>query len=158
MIFQYIKNMTQPQNSRTTSRRPQENNSGEPLCWKLPSDSCSLGAFSHWHRLGRPEQTLATSAIRLGQCDTAVGLKCAPKLPTANSGAFRLQRSALSFAHCWSKPVLVACSAVHCGHYYYHYCIILIIIVGCAPRVLPSPVEPTKGSTFSLLFLCFSCS
>lgn len=45
VIFQYIKNMTQPQNSRTTSCRPQENNSGESLCWKLPSDSCSLGAF-----------------------------------------------------------------------------------------------------------------
>lgn len=138
--------------------RPQENNSGESLCWKLPSDSCSLGPFSHWHRLGRPKQTLATSAFHLDQCDAAVGLHCAPKLPTANSGAVRLQRSALSFAHGWSKPVLVSHSTVHCGHYYYHYCIILIISVECAARVFPSPLEPTKSSTFSLLYLCFSCS
>lgn len=104
------------------------------------------GASSRWHRLGRPEQTLATSTISLDQCDAAVGLRCAPKPPTVNSGAVRLQRSALSFAHCQSKPVLVACSAVHCGHYYCHYCIILIIIVDLLwslPRATP--------------FLCFFC-
>lgn len=138
MIFQCIIKMTQPQNSRTTSRRPPENNPGESLCWKLPSDSCSLGAFSRWRRLGRLEQTLATSAIRLDRCDTAVGLRCAPKPATANSGAVCLQRSAPYFAHCLNKPVLAGIIIIIIA--------LFLFIAGCTPRVPPRAAP----------FLCFS--
>lgn len=51
----------------------------------------------------------------------------------------------LTQVHCWSKPPSIARSAVH-YYYYYGY----IITVACAPYVLPSPLEPTTGSTSSL--------
>lgn len=50
------------------------------------------------------------------------------------------------FAHCWSKPPPPQPAA----QYYYNY---IIIIVVCALYVLPSPLEPTQGSTPSLHML-----
>lgn len=61
----------------------------------------------------------------------------------------RRSRSACrqSLAHCWSNSAPTACSAVHNRHYYY-YCFIITIV--CAPYVLLSLSELTKGSTSSL--------